>query len=244
MNNHQEPELRLVDGPCPRCGCHMVRLFDCDCGEVHSDYCVNCGRFTSLGATEHTEMSEYDAPCVKGLVMHDHVVRTGRSLSRCASEEPVMRHERGADPDDQGNGPENPVFRRGMYYAARLDGFEDGFTIWQKVGDGAISVFLGKDLADIRQLIADLEQAGIDEEWRAATMLNPPHGTLSETHPPHALPLESGCDWGNCSRRGALWRFLGPEDLMGPIWIVVCRRCSKKPSSEGGTSSPGTGVPE
>ncbi len=72
MTNHQDPELRLVDGPCPRCGCHMVRLFDCDCGEVHSDYCVNCGRFTSLGATEHTEMSEYDAPCVKGMMMHDH----------------------------------------------------------------------------------------------------------------------------------------------------------------------------
>ncbi len=57
---------------------------------------------------------------------------------------------------------------------------------------------------------------------------NPPHGTLSETHPPHALALESGCDWGNCGKRGALWRFLGPEDPMGPMWVVVCRRCSKK----------------
>jgi hypothetical protein len=58
---------------------------------------------------------------------------------------------------------------------------------------------------------------------------DPPHGTLSEIHPPHGLALESGCDSGNCSKRGALWRFLGKEDPMGPMWIVVCRACSKKP---------------
>ena len=66
--------------------------------------------------------------------------------------------------------PSSPVWRRGMYYAARMDGCEDGFTIWQKVGDGEVPVLLGKDLSDLRRLLDDLEQAGPDEEWRSTSM--------------------------------------------------------------------------
>jgi len=58
--------------PCPRCGCHLVKNFKCGCGEVHSDYCVNCGRFTTLGPTEAIELGPYDARCGSGLIAHEH----------------------------------------------------------------------------------------------------------------------------------------------------------------------------
>jgi hypothetical protein len=49
-----------------------VRVFACNCGAVHSDYCVNCGRWASLGPQESVELTGWDAVCVLGPVPHDH----------------------------------------------------------------------------------------------------------------------------------------------------------------------------
>lgn len=58
--------------PCPKCGCHMARTFECGCGAVHDDYCVNCGRFVSVPPDRSTELTEVDARCPCGPVQHDH----------------------------------------------------------------------------------------------------------------------------------------------------------------------------
>lgn len=65
---------RLSAVACPRCACHMVREFECNCGEVHGDHCVNCGRWVALQVSEHVELSEIDARCDRGAVEHDHSV--------------------------------------------------------------------------------------------------------------------------------------------------------------------------
>ena len=57
---------------CPRCGCHLTRHFTCNCGEVHGDTCLNCGRFTHLGPTEYLDLCETDARCSYGPVAHAH----------------------------------------------------------------------------------------------------------------------------------------------------------------------------
>lgn len=69
--DHSE-ENKLLPDPCPRCGCHMAQTFHCNCGAVHSDVCLNCGRYTTLPRDEHIEMSEFDLPCKKGTVVHEH----------------------------------------------------------------------------------------------------------------------------------------------------------------------------
>jgi len=58
---------------CPRCGCYLTQNFACNCGAMHGDTCVNCGRFTDLGPTEYLEMSQADAPCSYGPVAHVHL---------------------------------------------------------------------------------------------------------------------------------------------------------------------------
>lgn len=73
-------DLRLAGEECPRCGCWCVRNFECGCGEVHSDYCVNCGRFTSLARDEHVKLSEVDVRCARGRELHDH--DEGEKLAR------------------------------------------------------------------------------------------------------------------------------------------------------------------
>lgn len=39
-----------------------------------------------------------------------------------------------------------------------------------------------------------------------------------------ALPLESGCDWGNCDKPGVAWRY----EWRNHTWIVVCKACNLK----------------
>jgi len=65
---------RLGSEPCPRCGCWLVNQFTCNCGEVHSDHCVNCGRWTfpHLARDEYTELDETDVACTAGTVLHEH----------------------------------------------------------------------------------------------------------------------------------------------------------------------------
>lgn len=64
----------LNDVACPRCGCWLKKNFECGCGAVHSDYCVNCGRFTTLPPYQTLELCEGfgQARCEKGPVMHNH----------------------------------------------------------------------------------------------------------------------------------------------------------------------------
>jgi|GEM_PF-5418914 len=57
---------------CPRCGCYLTSHFECGCGACKDDYCVNCGRFRSLGPDEHVELSPFDAICPFGAVPHEH----------------------------------------------------------------------------------------------------------------------------------------------------------------------------
>lgn len=68
--HRDQVEINTVD--CPRCGCFLKKKFLCNCGQVHSDYCGNCGRFTSLSRTEHVEPCLFDQPCNAGPVHHDH----------------------------------------------------------------------------------------------------------------------------------------------------------------------------
>ena len=58
--------------PCPRCGCHVVKHFECGCGEVHKDHCANCGRWTSLAPNEHVKLAPSDERCALGATPHDH----------------------------------------------------------------------------------------------------------------------------------------------------------------------------
>lgn len=62
--------MRLNNKPCPRCACFLIDHFRCGCGAVESDYCVNCGRFTTADGL--TELTELDAKCEKGRVEHEH----------------------------------------------------------------------------------------------------------------------------------------------------------------------------
>lgn len=62
----------LRSTPCPRCGCYLAAHFKCNCGEVHSDYCVNCNRWVDLPPGKHVELDEIDAPCDVGPVPHEH----------------------------------------------------------------------------------------------------------------------------------------------------------------------------
>ena len=58
--------------PCPRCGCHLARVFECNCGACKDDYCVNCGRFCSLPRNEFLELAPYDLACSAGREAHEH----------------------------------------------------------------------------------------------------------------------------------------------------------------------------
>lgn len=80
MTHRREVEIDDVD--CPRCGCYLKRKFVCNCGSVHSDVCDNCGRFTTLGRTEHIEMCLIDQPCNAGPVLHDHTPLPESELRR------------------------------------------------------------------------------------------------------------------------------------------------------------------
>jgi hypothetical protein len=87
--------VRVSDEACPRCGCHLVRAFACNCGAVHSDYCVNCGRFTSLCRMDYVELSELDVPCVEGAVPHVHAPEERAARLRAYMESVRSRAGRG-----------------------------------------------------------------------------------------------------------------------------------------------------
>ena len=74
-------------------------------------------------------------------------------------------------PKETSANPSPELWRRGSYYAARIEGYENGFEIWHKVNDGELTV-LGQDISDLHELLAALERAGTDERWAATTMHN------------------------------------------------------------------------
>lgn len=82
---HLDPVAVVSAAPCPRCGCHITHHFECFCGEVHSDYCDNCGRFTSLGPTEYTKLGDFDERCTHGTAPHAHDAQ-----ERCARVDRAM----------------------------------------------------------------------------------------------------------------------------------------------------------
>lgn len=61
---------------CPRCGCWMVHKFECNCGAVHANCCLNCGRYTAPSLSRDQYVSEEDkrycTPCTVGPVEHQH----------------------------------------------------------------------------------------------------------------------------------------------------------------------------
>ena len=66
---HGESVL-VRDTPCAKCGCYAAKHFECNCGEVHGDYCVNCGRF--VNAHSPPVLGVHDRRCKHGAVPHDH----------------------------------------------------------------------------------------------------------------------------------------------------------------------------
>jgi hypothetical protein len=70
--SHGAAEAKLLTAPCPRCGCYVAKHFDCNCGAVHDDYCINCGRWVSLPSDQYTTLTELDEACEKGAVLHEH----------------------------------------------------------------------------------------------------------------------------------------------------------------------------
>lgn len=90
MMKHEAKEW-IAAVPCPRCGCYLTRHFACNCGEVHSDYCVNCGRFTSLSPSKSIKLSPNDARCEAGPTMHAHPFE--EKAQRMAAVHELIRQE-------------------------------------------------------------------------------------------------------------------------------------------------------
>ena len=80
----------ISDKPCPRCGCYLIKEFKCNCGAVHDNHCVNCGRWASLPPTEHVELGPTDARCDAGPVEHEHSVAEKRARIRRFFEKAVQ----------------------------------------------------------------------------------------------------------------------------------------------------------
>lgn len=66
------PKAWVGDQACPRCGCWMRAHFSCGCGQCNDDYCLNCGRFSSLPLAAFIELSPMDAACAHGPTVHRH----------------------------------------------------------------------------------------------------------------------------------------------------------------------------
>lgn len=88
-------EAKLNVAPCPRCGCHLSKAFDCFCGAVHDEYCANCCRWRSLPDDKHVMMTTFDVPCARGNVEHNHegerVERIGDLLDKVKAMAPGDR---------------------------------------------------------------------------------------------------------------------------------------------------------
>jgi hypothetical protein len=51
----------------------MAESINCNCGAVHGDVCVNCGRYTAPTLTRDQYLEEDCIPrCEQGVVEHEH----------------------------------------------------------------------------------------------------------------------------------------------------------------------------
>lgn len=75
MTTHADYHL---GAPCPQCGCCMRGYFNCNCGEVHSAVCENCGRFSDLSLVEFPVDPDHKLAllgarrCENGETLHIH----------------------------------------------------------------------------------------------------------------------------------------------------------------------------
>jgi hypothetical protein len=76
MSDHKT-RVRIAIDPCVACGCHLVSTFECNCGEVHGDYCENCGGFLGI---PHASIEDQNGGigmwwagrCTAGAIDHVH----------------------------------------------------------------------------------------------------------------------------------------------------------------------------
>jgi hypothetical protein len=98
------PDVRIRPTGCPRCGCHLVYLFQCNCGAVHSDTCENCGRAVDVPAPASEPSFDQLDPfgltgvvCTAGPVAHAHTdeERSGRvdAFHARMDRDPIFRAE-------------------------------------------------------------------------------------------------------------------------------------------------------
>jgi hypothetical protein len=64
--------IYISDKPCTRCGCYEAFVFECNCGQVHSDICYNCGRFTDMVHEPVDGTDRWERRCSMGPVEHTH----------------------------------------------------------------------------------------------------------------------------------------------------------------------------
>lgn len=67
----------IADKPCTACGCFQAFVFECNCGEVHSDVCYNCNGFVDVPHEPVEAQNEgldmwWAGRCTAGSVEHEH----------------------------------------------------------------------------------------------------------------------------------------------------------------------------
>lgn len=75
--------IYVADKSCTVCGCFEAFVFECNCGQVHSDVCYHCGRYVDM---QHKSVEEMNAEwaaefpgdpppetrCTAGQIEHAH----------------------------------------------------------------------------------------------------------------------------------------------------------------------------
>lgn len=81
-------DVYIADKPCTCCGCYEAFVFECNCGEVHSDVCYNCGRFVDIQHETVETMNERIAAKAAGRPMPETFLDT-----RCTAGATEHRHD-------------------------------------------------------------------------------------------------------------------------------------------------------
>jgi len=83
LATHAGTPIYIADKPCTCCGCFLAFVFECGCGQVHSDVCASCSRFVDMLHKPVEELNaEWEAEfpgdpppetrCTAGSVEHQH----------------------------------------------------------------------------------------------------------------------------------------------------------------------------
>jgi hypothetical protein len=69
----------LRDDACKKCGCFEAFIFECNCGQVHSDVCYSCGKFVDAAIDPgevlmlgEVRESIFEQHCGAGRTEHKH----------------------------------------------------------------------------------------------------------------------------------------------------------------------------